>query len=100
MGRKGYEALILSFCCLLVSCVKDKPAALNSNTPGSSGNIFVVCEGNFGVGDATIYAYEPISDSVFGDLYTAVNHKPLGDVFQSMQRIGDKFFLCINNSDK
>ena len=100
MGRKSYKALIFFFCCLLTSCVKDKPATLINNTPGSSGNVYVVCEGNFGVGDATLYAYEFLKDSVFGDLYNAVNHQPLGDVFQSMQRIGDKFFLCINNSDK
>jgi YVTN family beta-propeller protein len=100
MGRKSYQALIFSFCCWFASCVKDKPATLNNANPGSSGNVYIVCEGNFGVGDATLYAYEPKPDSVFGDLYNTVNHQLLGDVFQSMQRIGNKFFLCINNSDK
>ncbi|MFI5196447.1 MAG: DUF5074 domain-containing protein [Chitinophagales bacterium] len=100
MGRKTYKALILVFCCWLASCVKDKPGTLSNATPGSSGNVYIVCEGNFGSGSATLYAYQPLHDSVFGDLYKTVNHQPLGDVFQSMKRIGDQFFLCINNSDK
>lgn len=40
------------------------------------------------------------NDSAFGDLYQGVNNEPLGDVFQSMTRIGADFFLCVNNSDK
>ena len=100
MGGKNYKALIVFLYFWFTSCVKDKPAALNNATPGSSGNVYVVCEGNFGVGDATLYAYEPLHDSVFGDLYISVNHQPLGDVFQSMKRIGNQFFLCVNNSDK
>ena len=100
MGRKSYKGLILLLCCWLVSCKKDKPPALDNNVPGTTGNVYIVCEGNFGNGDATLYAYEPLHDSVFGDLYMTANDKPLGDVFQSMQRIGNQFFLCVNNSDK
>ncbi|MGN6566940.1 MAG: YncE family protein [Flavipsychrobacter sp.] len=82
---------------LLVSCVKDKPA--NPITMGT-GNVYVVCEGSLGNGDGTLYAYNPKLDSAYGDKYYAVNKQPLGDVFQSMQRIGDNLFLCVNNSDK
>jgi len=100
MGEKNHKALILLFCCWLAACVKDRPAPRNTATPGATGNIYIVCEGNFGSGDASLYAYQPKQDSVFGDLYKAVNGKALGDVFQSMWRIGDKLFLCVNNSDK
>ena len=100
MGGKSYKAVTLFIFCWLASCVKDKPAPLSSATPGAVNNVYIVCEGNFGNGDATLYAFEPAHDSVFGDLYQSVNHQPLGDVFQSMTRIGSRFFLCINNSDK
>ncbi len=100
MGGKNHKALILLLCCWLTACVKDKPTPRSSATPGATGNIYIVCEGNFGSGDGSLYAYQPKQDSVFGDLYKAVNGKPLGDVFQSMLRIGDKLFLCVNNSDK
>ena len=100
MGRKSYKALIIVLCCWLASCKKDKPEPANNNLPGATGNVYIACEGNFGNGDATLYAYDPIHDSVYGDLYKKINGQPLGDVFQSMQRIGGRLFLCINNSDK
>ncbi len=77
MDRKSYQGLILFFFCWLTSCIKDKPAPLNNATPGATGNVYIICEGNFGNGDAALYAYEPLPDSVFGDLYQAVNHQPL-----------------------
>jgi len=100
MGRKVYKALIVALCCALASCKKDKPDAVHNGVPGATGNVYVVCEGNFGNGDATLYSFTPSSDSVYGDLFTVANSQPLGDVFQSMQRIGSKLFLCVNNSDK
>lgn len=99
MDRKNYKALIILLCCF-ASCVKDKPSAIINTVPGSTGNVYIVCEGNYGNGNATLYAYDPVQDSVFGDIYKAVNNQPLGEIFQSMQHIGDKLFLCINNSDK
>ena len=100
MGRKSYKTLIIVLCCCLTSCIKDKPPAVINTVPGATGNIYIVCEGSYGNGNATLYAYNPAQDSVFGDIYMAVNKQPLGDVFQSMQHIGDKLFLCVNNSNK
>ena len=100
MGRKSYKALIVVCYCWLAACVKDKPNPPANKLPGATGNVYVVCEGNFGNGDAALYAYKPASDSVFGDLYSTANGQPLGDVFQSMQHIGNQLFLCVNNSDK
>src|ERR1700761_6232396 len=100
MGRKSYQALIVVLLLWLAACKKDKPAAADNHLPGATGNIYIVCEGNFGNGDASLYAFKPLTDSVYGDLYKAANNQPLGDVFQSMQHIGDKLFLCVNNSDK
>jgi len=100
MGRENYKALIILLCCWFVSCKKDKPDPVINTTPNSSGNVYIVCEGNYGASnDATLYAYEPLLDSVFGDIYAAANNQPLGNVFQSMRRIGDKLFLCVNNSN-
>ncbi len=100
MGRKNYKAVIAVLCCWLAACVKDKPLPAINNAPAGNRNVYVVCEGNFGNGDASLYLYEPVKDSVYGDLYKNANNQPLGDVFQSMIRIGGRFFLCINNSDK
>ena len=100
MDGNRSKAIAIALCCCLVSCVKDKPGPQALSVPGSNRKVYVVCEGNFGNGDATLYLYEPGKASVYGDIYKTANNQPLGDVFQSMVRIGDKFFLCVNNSDK
>ncbi len=100
MGRKSHQAIILFLCCWLQACVKDKPQPAAGDPPHGSNKVFVVCEGSLGNGDGTLYLYDRDRKTVSGDLYKAANGLPLGDVFQSMTRIGDKLFLCVNNSDK
>jgi hypothetical protein len=101
MGTKTGKALIIVLCCAVVACKKDKPAAGIASLPGSdTGNVYVVCEGNYGAGNASLYIYQPNHDSVFGDIYKTANGSPMGDVLESMLRIGDQLFLCVNNSNK
>lgn len=102
MGRKGYQAVVVVLAFVLTglaSCKKDVPNDPVKPTPQASGNVYIVCEGSLGNGNSTLSLYRPVSDSVFHDLYKAMNGRSLGDVFQSMLTIGDKLFLCINNSD-
>lgn len=99
MGRQGCKTIILLLTTLLAACVKDTPNP-SINIASTNGSVYVVCEGNFGNGDATLYNYNTATDSVNGDLYRTHNNAALGDVFQSMKRIGDSLYLCINNSDK
>ncbi len=100
MGGKSCQALILILCCWLASCKKDKPDRANISVPHGTGNLYIACEGNFGNGDATLYSYDPIHATVYNDLYSTINGQPLGDVLQSIQHIGNRLFLCVNNSDK
>ena len=93
--------LAVFFLCWLAGCKKDKPDehTLPNLAPG---NIFVVCEGAYGRGNATLYSIPPARDTAYGDVFKSANPQSLGlgDVFQSMKKIGDKLFLCINSSDK
>lgn len=99
MGRKSYQALII-LCCFLASCVKDRPAGNTTGTPTNKSGVYIACEGQFTVGNASLYLYKPLADSIFGDLYQNVNGQPLGDVLQSITAIDDKIFLAVNHSDK
>ena len=99
MGRQGSKTIILLLTTLLAACVKDAPKP-NIKIVSTNGSVYIVCEGNFGNGDATLYNYNIVTDSVNGDLYKTNNNTALGDVFQSIKRIGDSLYLCINNSDK
>ena len=102
MGGKGYKRLIaiLLVCSCLQSCIKDKPPVRSNTAPSAKKGVFIVCEGQYTVGNAALYLYQPNSDSVFGDLYQAINHRQLGDVFQSMAYSNGSFLLTINNSHK
>ncbi len=59
---------------------------------------FIVCEGNFGSNDASIYAIK--NDTLHKEIFAEANGRPLGDVAQSMAIIGDKAYIVVNNSGK
>ena len=80
MGRKGYQALIVVLALFLTgvaSCKKDVPSDPVKPTPQGSGNVYIVCEGSLGNGNSTLSLYRPSSDSVFHDLYKAMNGRSL-----------------------
>jgi len=103
MDRKSYKTLrLICFCLLLLAaCKKDKPVDTNVTPADTTGNnVYVVCEGSLGNGNAALSLFKPSSNTSYEDVFRSANGQSLGDVFQSMVRIGDKLFLCVNNSDK
>lgn len=101
MGRTLRKAIAF-WCCLVLSfgaCNKgDSP---KPPMPPAIGNkVYVLCEGSYGNGNASLDIYMPDKDSLYQDVYRAANGKDMGDVLQSFIRIGDNFFLVVNNSDK
>lgn len=109
MGRKNNQTIIrvlVLYALLFSACVKDKPSAPVAPPPANTtdtatGNVYVVCEGSLGNGNSKLSMYDTHASIAYEDVYASVNsNASLGDVFQSMVRIEDRFFLCINNSDK
>lgn len=84
---------------LLAGCVKDKPGSMNTN-PSDRAGVYIACEGQYTAGNATLYLYNPVKDSVYGDLYQSANGRQVGDVLQSITPIGSRLFLAVNNSNK
>ncbi len=99
MGRAYYQVLIFTIL-VMAGCVKDKPPVVVNTTSGTGNGVFIVCEGQYSTPTGSLYYYNPATDSVFGDYFSGVNKQPLGDVFQSMTRLGSHYFLAINNSGK
>jgi len=99
MGRQGCKTITFLLTTLLAACVKDTPNP-TPNIVSTNGSVYIVCEGNFSNGDATLYNYNTVTGSVNGDLYRTHNNAALGDVFQSIKKIDDSLYLCVNNSDK
>lgn len=98
MGRKAFEALMIFVACACWSACKKETSPGPVNLAGSK--VFVVCEGSFHNGNASLWVYLNDKDTVYKDVYKAVNGKDLGDVFQSMIAVDSSYLLCINNSDK
>lgn len=62
--------------------------------------IFVLNEGNFQSGNASLDFIDVFNNVYYSDVFKAANNKALGDVLQSMSVINDKLYLVVNNSSK
>ncbi len=96
MNVKTMLLVPLLLMALLLSCTKKtvEPDAPKFKKPG----VFVVNEGNFTTGNASLTWYQPGSDSVFRDAFYAVNKVPLGDVANYMTVFNNRGYIVINNS--
>lgn len=95
------ETVIICIGILLSACVKDKPVKENQRVQWSnSKKVFVVNEGNFGSGNASVSVYDPSGGNVVENIFESVNGGALGDVAQSIANTSNKRYLVINNSAK
>ena len=70
----------------------------NESDPLIELNVFVLCEGNFGQSNASLWMFNPEKPEIFGPIYQNQAGQPLGDIGQSMTVIGDRLFVVNNNS--
>lgn len=95
---KYLSLLFLMFFCL--GCKKEKPEQGNFN-PGQPGlSTWIVNEGNFQNGNASLSIYNKETKSITSEAFRKANGRSLGDVFQSITYYDDKAFLVVNNSGK
>jgi DNA-binding beta-propeller fold protein YncE len=62
--------------------------------------IFVLNEGNFNTGNASITFIDNAKNIVIQDIFNKSNGRSLGDIAQSMKIFGDKIFIVVNNSNR
>jgi hypothetical protein len=75
----------------------DPPDPIDS-TSFKSG-IFVVNEGNFNWGNASVTYIDRTTGDDYNNLFQTVNERPLGDVAQSMKTFNNKGYIIVNNSN-
>lgn len=82
---------------MLGSCMKwdyGEPEAVEA--PGRG--LFIVCEGNFQYGNATLSYYDPASRTLINEAFYRANGYRLGDVAQSMTMGEGRGWIVVNNS--
>ncbi len=91
------KRLLLFVATAVVACTKVDEGTFDV----SSENIraVIVNEGQFGAGTGSISAL--YNDNTYqNDLFRSVNSRPIGDVPQSIKRIGQNYYIPVNNSNK
>jgi DNA-binding beta-propeller fold protein YncE len=94
-------SLIVFITFLLAGCMKDNEWVDQHLTKMRLPNgVFIVNEGNFMYGNATLSFYNQVDRKVQNDIFWKVNGLPLGDVGQSMIIHGNEGYIVMNNSGK
>jgi hypothetical protein len=84
----------------IAGCITD-PTAVSPEIPvPSAKGVYIVNEGNFGRGNASLSYYDLESFRVYNDVFRAVNGKDLGDVAAGMTLRGNEGYVIVNNSQK
>lgn len=87
--------------CVEGDCVcPDGYSGPNCSVTSFDNGVFVVHEGNFGGGNASLSFLNKTTGVMSNGLFTSVNGIPLGDVGQSMEVKNGKGYIVVNNSGK
>jgi YVTN family beta-propeller protein len=86
---------------VLAGCMKDDEwVKSHQNSAVLPKGLFVINEGNFMYGNASLSFYDPATRVVQNDLFYNTNGLPLGDVAQSMIIHENRGYIVVNNSGK
>jgi YVTN family beta-propeller protein len=85
----------------LQACTEEPPipTPIDPNLAFDKG-VFIINEGNFGVGNASIDFYQRDSNRLIKNVFETVNGRPLGDVAQAMTIFKNKGYIVLNGSAK
>jgi len=87
----------LSVSALATSCMKwdyGSPEEIEATGHG----LFIICEGNFQYGNASLSYYDPVTRTVTNEAFYRANGYRLGDVAQSMTMGYDRAWIVVNGS--
>lgn len=76
-----------------------KPEVTPDNTYIDRNGIFIMNEGLWNHNNSTISYYNLKNGYVNADIFTAVNHRGLGDTGNDLQRYGSKLYCVVNTSE-
>ena len=80
------------------SCMKWDYREVQEDFEAKGKGLYIICEGNFQYGNATLSYYDPQTKEVQNEIFYKVNGMRLGDVAQSMTIYDNKGWIVVNNS--
>lgn len=92
-----FRLLMLTAMLAFAGCMKWE-YGLEEDFSAEGEGLFVINEGNFNYGNATLSYYNPITKSVENEIFYRANAMKLGDVAQSMTIHDGKGWVVVNNS--
>ena len=101
INNRSNIALVVLMILAFAGCMKDDEW-INRHQTGTlpTKGVFIVNEGNFMYGNASLSFYDPATRKVQNDIFYNTNGLPLGDVAQSMVIRDNLSYIVINNSGK
>ncbi len=100
MGTKNSCILVLLGCfgLLLNACAPDENLEVPALAEGAQ--VLIANQGNFGWGEGTLSVYYPQTKSIDHEVFKQANSASLGNVFQSITKVNQTYYLIINNSGR
>lgn len=96
--KRNFLFLITIIAILFASCnKKDDVTPYMPNIQPSTG-LYVLNEGNFTYANASLSYYDIEADTAANNMFFRVNGSPIGDVAQSLTKVGDDLYIVVNNS--
>ena len=96
--RNFFLSILLTVCVSLTGCMSwdyGEPEHFDASAHG----LFIVNEGNYQYGNATLSYYDPEADSVSNEVFYRANAMKLGDVAQSMTIGNGLGWVVVNHSN-
>ncbi|MDB5257197.1 MAG: hypothetical protein JWM14_1892 [Chitinophagaceae bacterium] len=95
-----YKIVIAVLCAAFFFTNCRPPERRGEVVPDFVSGVYVTNEGNFQFGNSSISYFDEQTGHVTHDVFLAANNFSLGDVCQSMRRIGAYYYIVVNGSGK
>ena len=97
--KRTFLVLMIAVSIAFVGCKKEKNTVEPTPEEFSVGTgLFILNEGTFTYANSSLSFYDFDKNAVENNLFYRVNDAPIGDVGQSMTKIGDDLYIVVNNS--
>lgn len=90
--------MLLAALVLLAACSNSDPGTEEEPFDTAGPGVFVLCEGNFNAGNATLSYYDPDSHTVENAVFYRANDRRLGDTGQSITLHSGTAYIAVENS--